>query len=561
MQNFLRRIPTPTWITLVGAVSAALVAIAVAVMAVSFVSTDWRGRTLARHETNVRIGLDYFNPTSGAWSIRDGHLYAGDHDVEADGNDIADRLKSRLGGVVMTIFRGDTRVVTTVIDKEGKRALGSKFTKGEIEAQVYGKGLRYTGEAVVVGIPYLLVYEPLKDNAGQIVGSVGFGMAMTDYYDTLDSLIYRIIGVTLVAILAGTLGIWILVRRSLAPLRRLSGSVVQIARGNLQVDIADTDLPDDIGQIAVAVENLRESLVVAKGVADQHRTEEGVRDQRRVHMDEMTASFVTRIDGLVREFDADVSQMRGNAESMSQQAARTVDRVVESVAAVEQTSSSMQTVAAATEELIASISEINNQVTTSASHIERAREDADHTGKMVQGLSQSVARIGEVVKMITDIAGQTNLLALNATIEAARAGEAGKGFAVVAGEVKSLASQTARATDEIAGQIAGIQAETSNTVAAIVQMLGRIDEIHAATTAVVGSAQQQHAATQEIVGTVHAVAQATHITSQNVGHVRHDSEATGQGAREVLQAANALLTRSGRLHTEVSEFVSRVRAA
>jgi methyl-accepting chemotaxis protein len=558
--NWHRRIPFSTKITILSVVGTALVAVAVASLALLFVADDWRARTIKRHEGNLQIVIDYINPTRAAWSVKDGHLFAGDLDIEANGSAVLDKVKDRFGdGTVASIFKGDTRVATTVIGQDGKRALGSKFTKGEIEDIVYRQGKRFQGDSTVVGIPFLIAYEPVRDSAGTIIGAVGIGMPLSDYYATVRDLIIRVISGAVIVTLLVAGATFFLIRKGLSPVRNLSATLGEIARGNMDVVVPDTDLQDEIGQIAQSVENLRSTLLSARETEAKHQAEEHKRAEKRAQLDKVVEGFVANIDRVVTQVDGAAQQMRKNAEKLTALSGNTVSRVTESVGQVEETSSNMQFVAAAAEELTSSIREINTQVVNSANYIDRAKTEANETSQMVRGLASAVARIGEVVTLINGIAAQTNLLALNATIEAARAGEAGRGFAVVANEVKTLANQTGKATEEISSQIAEIQAETENTVNAIMKVLNRIDEIHGSTTSMVASVQQQQSATQEIVSTVHRVSSSAQKTAANVASVRDDSEEVGTGASQVLEAATNLLQHSNGLQKDVTEFVRQVR--
>jgi methyl-accepting chemotaxis protein len=217
--------------------------------------------------------------------------------------------------------------------------------------------------------------------------------------------------------------------------------------------------------------------------------------------------------------------------------------------------------ATAAEELSSSIREISRQVDQSASVAAAAASDAEQTNRTVQGLAESSARIGEVVSLINDIASQTNLLALNATIEAARAGDAGKGFAVVAGEVKTLATQTARATDEIGQQIAAVQAATTQAVAAIGGIVKRIDEINMIAAAISSAVEEQSAATSEIARNIQQAAVGTERVSNNIGGVNQAAGETRAASDQVLNASESLISQSSYLETEVSKFLSGVRTA
>jgi len=230
-------------------------------------------------------------------------------------------------------------------------------------------------------------------------------------------------------------------------------------------------------------------------------------------------------------------------------------------AAADQAAANVTTVAAAAEELGSSVEEIGRQVQGSATLSREAVSEAAQTTTFVRDLSEAAQRIGDVVAMISTIAGQTNLLALNATIEAARAGEAGRGFAVVASEVKALATQTAKATEEISGQIALIQTSTGRAVQAIGSITGRIREIDGVATTIAAAVEQQGAATQEIVRNVTQAATGTGEVTSNIAGVAGAAEETGTAAGQVLGAASALSRQSEHLSAEIARFLATVRAA
>jgi methyl-accepting chemotaxis protein len=253
--------------------------------------------------------------------------------------------------------------------------------------------------------------------------------------------------------------------------------------------------------------------------------------------------------------------MQATAQSMSAIADKTAHQVQAVSAATAEASTNVQTVAAAGEELSSSIHEIGRQAAQSNQITSRAVTLASNTDNRVQGLVKAVDRIGDVVRLINDIAGQTNLLALNATIEAARAGEAGKGFAVVASEVKNLANQTGKATEEITSQIEAIQSATQDSVSAIQEITGTIRQISEIATTIAAAVEEQGSATQEIARNVQQAAAGTQEVAANVTGVSEAAGETGAASTQVLGAARALSQQAEALKTDVTTFLRDIRAA
>jgi methyl-accepting chemotaxis protein len=345
------------------------------------------------------------------------------------------------------------------------------------------------------------------------------------------------------------------------PLQRLSGAMAALGGGARAIDMPDTGRADEIGAMARTVALFRDGLVESEHRDAIQRRDTDAKMERARHLEGLTRGFEGKVSALIATLTAAASQMEGAAHNLSTSAAESSSLSAGVAEAASQTSANVGSVANATDELSASIEEIVRQVAHSSVIAGRADAEAARTEATIRALAAAAQQIGDVVQIITSIAGRTNLLALNATIEAARAGEAGRGFAVVAAEVKDLATRTARATDEIAGQIGSIQARTGEAVRAIEAIGGTIRDMNAIATGVATAMERQSAATGEIARNVQHAARSTQVVSGHIDAVQQGADRTGGTADQVLRAAQDLAHQAATLEREIGGFVQEIKAA
>jgi methyl-accepting chemotaxis protein len=383
--------------------------------------------------------------------------------------------------------------------------------------------------------------------------------------DTADT-VYRQTRITIVAVLAaavllcGALGA-LTVTNVARPLRAVTVAMRRLADRDMSVAIDDQPRSDEIGVLFATMRVFKDGLEAEQRQAAEVAAEQAAKARRVAKLDTITQNFEREAGTLVGQISAASTELEATSRSLASNASQTDDQASGAGRAAGEASAGVQSVASAAEELSASIGEISRQVAQSAKVSQAAVNDARRTDTIVRALAEGANKIGEVVELITTIAGQTNLLALNATIEAARAGDAGKGFAVVASEVKELANQTARATEEIARRIGDIQGSTTEAVSAINGIAATIGEVSEIATTIAAAVEEQGAATAEIARNVQRTAEATLIVSENITGVTQSAGETGVASSQVLEAAGSLSRQAEELARQVKSFLIEARAA
>ncbi len=491
-----------------------------------------------------------------ATAVRIGISGSDEGTVLAEFQKLADAPESTLAAL-----RGIKGSEEIVIDYDNPKLTAYDFTN---RADLVKSVLETSQTQILADKYHLVVAAPVTNVRGNKVNGVLMIAWSLDRQNAANNLLIRdsaILSALVVVALLGLLNI-LIGRFVTRPLRAMNQAMSALAEGRLEIDIPSRGARDEIGQMAASVEVFRDNAKHV-GSLQSEREQQALRveAEKRQAMSHLADRFQATVQHLVSEIAQASVKMADTATSMVGVASETTRQSGQAADNTGTALNNVQAASGAAAQLAASITQIAGQVGQSAEIANRAVNNVKRTNGTVEGLVSTASRIGEVVKLINDIAEQTNLLALNATIEAARAGEAGKGFAVVASEVKNLAAQTAKATEDISVQISGMQSVTRDAVDAIRGIGQTIGEINQIATSISAAVDQQSAATQEIARSVELAASSTQAISRSIDDVSRTANTTGSAADSVLQAATNLTDRSRGLMGEVDRFLAEIRVA
>jgi methyl-accepting chemotaxis protein len=480
---------------------------------------------------------------------------------------IVDRATSYVGGNATLFVHDDAtsqfvRRTTNVKKENGDRAVGTQLAPDHPGQAILRRGEAYKGPAMLFGRRFYTAYHPVFDPAGKVIGIIYVGTGMDELDGMLWQAIYAMAIAAGIAALLALVATGLLVRRVTKPLKAVAESLTVLADGRTDVEVRYADRHDEIGVIARTIDVFKTNRIERRQLeADRVNAEKSASERRKAERDHFVEGFRTKISGIIEQVMNSSGRFEKDAQQLSLTAHSTAEMSGQSADSSRQASEHVRSAATASNELSQSIVEIGKRVQDSNNVASEAVKQATATDARMTELSAAGDRIGDVVKLITSIAEQTNLLALNATIEAARAGDAGRGFAVVAQEVKNLAGQTAKATEEISSHIVNMQRATEESVEAIKAIGQTIERMSEITGAISAAVEEQGAATKNIAHGVQAAAGGTLDVADNIERVAHGANETETTSDQMLQSAKALSEVSVHLRDEVEKFLDSVRAA